>query len=124
MGGRYINLSRDSTRPLSRHGYFVRMAGLPFRATEQEIRDFFRPDAECVGVRIVLNRDGRPSGDAVAEFETDDQAERAMGKNREHMGSRFIVLTREDAGMDNGSSNGRGGNNSFSSSGGGSNSSR
>ena len=57
MGGRYINLTRDSTRPLSRHGYFVRMSGLPFRATEDEIRDFFRPHAECVGVRVILKTD-------------------------------------------------------------------
>ncbi len=103
MGGRYINLTKDCTRPLSRAGYFVRMSGLPFRATEQEVKDFFQPEADCVGVRIVYNRDGRPSGDAVAEFESDDQAERAMGRNREHMGSRFIVLTREDAGSNSNS---------------------
>ncbi len=113
MGGRYINLTKDCTRALSRSGYFVRMSGLPFRATEQEIKDFFQPEADCVGVRIIYNRDGRPSGDAVAEFESDDMAERAMARNREHLGNRFIILTREDAGsnssFDCGSGGGGGG---------------
>ncbi len=35
MHGRYIDLTKDCTRPLSRVGYFVRMSGLPFRSTEQ-----------------------------------------------------------------------------------------
>ena len=35
----------------------------------------------------------RPSGEAVAEFETEDDARAAMAKNREYMGERFIVLT-------------------------------
>jgi len=117
MNGRYINLTKDSSRPLSRAGFFVRMQGLPYRASEQEIKDFFLPDAECVGVRIILNREGRPSGDAIAEFETDEAAETAVAsKNREHLGSRFVVLTREDAssggsggGHQNGFQNGGGG---------------
>lgn len=102
MNGRYINLTKSSSGPLSRSGFFVRMAGLPFRATEDEIKDFFKPVADCVGVRIIYNRDGRPSGDAVAEFESNEMAEKAMKKNREHLGSRFVVLTREDAGESHG----------------------
>jgi hypothetical protein len=35
----------------------------------------------------------RPSGEAVAEFETEEDARSAMGKNRAYMGERFIVLT-------------------------------
>jgi hypothetical protein len=42
-----------------------------------------------------LNRDGRPSGDAIAEFETEEAMEEAMKKDREHLGTRFVVLTRE-----------------------------
>ena len=54
----------------------------------------FQP-INCASVRVILNREGRPSGDAIAEFETDDDVEEAMKKNREHLGSRFVVLTRE-----------------------------
>ena len=35
----------------------------------------------------------RPSGEAVAEFDTEEEARSAMAKNREYMGERFIVLT-------------------------------
>lgn len=101
MAGRYINLSMVSAAATfnsaassgSRH--CVKMSGLPFRATEQEMKDFFLPDADCLAVRVILNRNGRPSGDAIAEFADDEAVEQAMKKDREHLGSRFIVLARE-----------------------------
>lgn len=96
MQGRYINLSMENKgQPLLRSGFYIRMKGLPFRASEQEMRDFFLPDAECASVRIIFNREGRPSGDAIAEFESEEEAEKAMKKNREHLGSRFVILSRE-----------------------------
>lgn len=98
MHGRYVNLQMESRRPLHRSGFVVRMSGLPFRATEAEMMDFFQPEADCVGVRVILNHEGRPSGEAEAEFETEEMAERAMRRNREHLGSRFVILTRKDAG--------------------------
>lgn len=74
--------------------YVIRLGGLPFRATIQEITEWFNP-AECVHVRILKNREGRPSGEAFAEFETEEMAERAMEKNREYLGDRFVILTRQ-----------------------------
>lgn len=91
----------------------VRLTGLPFRATEQDIRKFFLPEAECQSVRVILNKEGRPSGicvqsqiqivakkklflgDAIVEFETEELMEIAMKKNKEHLGNRFVILTRE-----------------------------
>jgi len=70
------------------------MSGLPFRASEKEMRDFFLPDAKCASVKVILNRDGRPSGDAIASFDSKEEVEAAMKKDREHLGSRFIILTR------------------------------
>ena len=35
----------------------------------------------------------RPSGEAVAEFASEEDARAAMEKNRDYMGERFIVLT-------------------------------
>ena len=46
-------------------------------------------------MKVILNRDGRPSGDAVAEFDSEDAVEKAMVKDRDSMGSRYVVLTRE-----------------------------
>jgi RNA recognition motif-containing protein len=109
MDGRYINIVSESGRALARSGFYVRMSGLPFRATEEEMIDFFKPDADCVSARVIFNREGRPSGEAVAEFESEEQADLAIKfKNREHLGSRFVILSKEDqdprdaGGSDNG----------------------
>ena len=74
--------------------FCLKMSGLPFRATEQEMKDFFLPNAKCKSIKVILNRDGRPSGDAIASFEDEESLQSAMEKDREHLGSRFIVLTR------------------------------
>ena len=102
MDGRYINLSMDSVTATfnsntSHNSEYpcVKMSGVPFRATEQELRDFFSGAADPVRVKVILNRDGRPSGDALAEFESEDAVDRAMSRDRENMGSRFVVLSRE-----------------------------
>ena len=72
----------------------LRMSGLPFKATEKEMKEFFLPEAKCLSVKVILNRDGRPSGDAIASFEDKEAVEAALKKDREHLGSRFVVLSR------------------------------
>ena len=32
----------------------LRMSGLPFRATEQEMKDFFLPETKCLSVKVVF----------------------------------------------------------------------
>ena len=101
MEGRYINLSMDSVTATFNNStsnnseYCVKMSGVPFRATEQELKDFFRGGDEPVRVKVILNRDGRPSGDALAEFDSEEAVQKAMLKDRDSMGSRYVVLTRE-----------------------------
>ena len=46
-------------------------------------------------MKVILNRDGRPSGDALAEFDSEEAVQKAMEKDRESMGSRYVVLTRD-----------------------------
>ena len=73
--------------------FTIRMGGLPYRASVRQIMDWFQPEADCVHVRVLMNREGRPSGEALAEFESEEMAERAMGKNKKYMGDRFVILT-------------------------------
>lgn len=102
MEGRYINLSMDSVTATFNNStnhnseYCVKMSGVPFRATEQELKDFFKGVDEPIRVKVILNRDGRPSGDALAEFDSEEAVENALSKDRECMGSRYVVVTRED----------------------------
>lgn len=107
MEGRYINLSMDSVTATFNNStghnsdYCVKMSGVPFRATEQELKEFFRDAEEPLSVKVILNRDGRPSGDALAEFDSEEAVNKAMSKDRECMGSRYVILTREDGGRGN-----------------------
>jgi len=73
--------------------FCLKMSGLPFRATEQEMKDFFLP-VKCQSIKVLLNRDLRPSGEAIASFEDEDALKQAMTKDREHLGSRFVILRR------------------------------
>ncbi|CAD6209119.1 GSCOCG00003736001-RA-CDS [Cotesia congregata] len=69
----------------------IHMRGLPFRATEQDIADFFRP-INPINIRIILENNGRASGEADVEFATHEEAVKAMGKDKSHMSHRYIEL--------------------------------
>ncbi|XP_015590172.1 heterogeneous nuclear ribonucleoprotein H2 [Cephus cinctus] len=69
----------------------IHMRGLPFRATEQDIADFFRPVVP-VNIRIILENSGRASGEADVEFATHEEAVKAMSKDKSHMSHRYIEL--------------------------------
>jgi len=99
MNGRYINLTLDTAAGTFNENCkekenCIKMSGLPFRASETEMKEFFLPNAKCVSVKVILNRDGRPSGDAIASFDTPEEVEEAMKKDREHLGSRYINLSK------------------------------
>ncbi|XP_015520931.1 heterogeneous nuclear ribonucleoprotein H [Neodiprion pinetum] len=69
----------------------IHMRGLPFRATEQDIADFFRPIVP-VNIRLLLENSGRASGEADVEFASHDEAVKAMSKDKSHMSHRYIEL--------------------------------
>ncbi|XP_071650393.1 heterogeneous nuclear ribonucleoprotein H2 isoform X2 [Temnothorax longispinosus] len=89
-GGNYRGGNNDSWGGNS-GVYSIHMRGLPFKATEQDIADFFRP-IEPVNVRIILENGGRPSGEADVEFATHEEALKAMCKDKSHMSHRYIEL--------------------------------
>lgn len=70
----------------------IRMRGLPYSCTEEDIKEFFR------GFNIVKDgikratMGGRPSGECFVIFETKEQAYEAMTLNMEKIGTRFIEL--------------------------------
>lgn len=73
--------------------YVIKMRGLPWSTTVEEILKFFdncqvKNDKE--GVHIIMTREGRPSGEAYIEMETDKDIEEALKKDREYMGSRYM----------------------------------
>lgn len=42
------------------------------------------------GVHLTMAREGRPSGEAYVEMESEDDLKAALKKDREHMGNRYI----------------------------------
>lgn len=74
-------------------GYIVKLRGLPWSATTDDILRFFK---DCTvlngkgGIHMTSSREGRPSGEAFVEFENKDDMTIALDKDREHIGSRYI----------------------------------
>ena len=73
----------------------VRLRGLPFRATEPDVRGFFAP-LVAVAVRFVIDKEDRPSGFAFVEFGTEKDVKKALKKTNEKMESRYIEVMRDE----------------------------
>ncbi|TPP65673.1 Heterogeneous nuclear ribonucleoprotein H [Fasciola gigantica] len=89
--------------PQSITGHSVRMRGLPFSASTDDIDRFLAP-LQPVNIRIRMNASGRPTGEAVVDFASHDEAKEAMKKDREKIGSRYIELFLASTPMGNGPS--------------------
>jgi heterogeneous nuclear ribonucleoprotein F/H len=105
-GVRATPVTRPDVAAPQPHTGVLKMRGLPFSATKDDIISFF--DDESLGVpplvhdsiHIVTSLDGRPSGVAFAEFASPEDAKAAMRKDRSSMGSRYVELfasSREEA---------------------------
>lgn len=67
------------------------MRGLPYRATENDIYNFFSP-LNPVRVHIEIGPDGRVTGEADVEFATHEDAVAAMSKDKANMQHRYVEL--------------------------------
>jgi RNA recognition motif-containing protein len=73
----------------------LKMRGLPYSAGERDIADFFvgyviAPN----GIHILYNAQSRPTGEAMVEFVTPDEAQRAMSRHKATVGNRYVELFR------------------------------
>lgn len=76
-----------------RNSSVVRLRGLPFTATENDIRDFFTGlDMVPDGIALQLNFQGRSTGQAFVQFVDVENANKALERNRQHIGSRYIEV--------------------------------
>ncbi|KAF0294003.1 Heterogeneous nuclear ribonucleoprotein F [Amphibalanus amphitrite] len=67
------------------------MRGLPYRSTESDIIEFFRPLVPF-HVHMLFDDLGRPSGQANVDFSSHEEAVKAMAKDKSHMAHRYIEL--------------------------------
>ncbi|KXZ49796.1 hypothetical protein GPECTOR_19g247 [Gonium pectorale] len=104
FGDRYVRLIQVSRKEMQatlalRFGGegVLKMKGIPFKATAMDVRKFFSSyKIKQDGVSFIMHADGRPTGMAFIEFETPQEAVRAMEKDRAKFGpeygERFCML--------------------------------
>lgn len=80
---------------LCEEGFVVRIRGLPWSCTQEEVASFF---ADCNvidkvdGVYFTYSKEGRPSGEAFIEVKTAEDFKNALSKDRKYMGHRYIEV--------------------------------
>lgn len=79
----------------------VRMRGLPFNATTEEVLAFFGQHCPVTGgkegILFVTYPDNRPTGDAFVLFACEEYAQNALKKHKDLLGKRYIELFRSTA---------------------------
>ncbi|XP_069313634.1 heterogeneous nuclear ribonucleoprotein F-like isoform X5 [Eulemur rufifrons] len=103
LSGMYDHRYKDGGFTVqSTTGHCVHMRGLPYKATENDIYNFFSP-LKPVRVQIEIGPDGRVTGEADVEFATHEEAVASMSKDRANMQHRYIELfLNSTAGASNG----------------------
>lgn len=94
--------SNEVAKFLSRENQvIIRMRGLPFTATTEQVLQFFAPACPVTdgseGILFVRFPDGRPTGDAFVLFSCEEHAQNALKKHKDILGKRYIELFKSTA---------------------------
>jgi len=103
---KYQGTKRQNDNPLGGLGvkrprktgprYVARLRGLPWGCTKDEITEFFS-GVELEECHIILNPDGRASGEGIVEVGSESDLEQVLAKNKENIGSRYIEVRKSTA---------------------------
>jgi len=74
--------------PAGGNEFCVKMRGLPYSATEHDIKDFFQGCSIGPGGVVICFGPNGPSGDALVRFDDRESQETAMGFHKKNMGQR------------------------------------
>ena len=75
--------------------FTLRMRGLPFKSKREDVETFFHPLA-LADVRFTVDKDGRPSGRAYVDFNSEEDMNEALKRNGDCIGKRYIELFRDE----------------------------
>ena len=82
--------------------YVVRLRGLPYSAQTKDIIQFLA-DAQVAngdaGIHFTFVADGRPSGEAFVELQSEEDVSKALEHHNEHMGRRYVEMFRASRGQ-------------------------
>jgi len=70
---------------------FVRLGGLSWKATEEDIKTFLK-DCKIKKVFITLNERGKPSGNAFIHFEEEEDVRKARNYNKKDLLGRWVTV--------------------------------
>jgi len=89
-----VNSRSDASLPvpIQEDSFVLLMRGLPYSAHPDDCVAFFGEDAQCLGVHLTKDEKGRPSGRGYAEFPNDEEYQKALKRNGQHMMGRYIEL--------------------------------
>ncbi|CAL8069753.1 unnamed protein product [Orchesella dallaii] len=72
---------------------FVRLRGLPYDCAKEDIHQFFHGlEIVANGIQLMVDGMGRSSGEAYVQFTSKDQAQKALGKDREMIKHRYVEI--------------------------------
>ncbi|TEA37451.1 hypothetical protein DBR06_SOUSAS14210037 [Sousa chinensis] len=80
-------------------GFVVKVQGLSWSCSADEVQRFFSDCKIQNGaqrVRFIYTREGRPSGEAFLELESEDEVKLALKKDRETMGHRYVEVSKSN----------------------------
>ncbi|KAG7273462.1 hypothetical protein CRUP_032710 [Coryphaenoides rupestris] len=81
-------------------GYVIRIRGLPWSCSVEEVSRFFSDCKVANGgssVHFTFTREGRPSGEAFVEMESDEDLKIAVKKDRETLGHRYVEVFKSNS---------------------------
>eukprot|EP00898_Chlorokybus_atmophyticus_P005946 jgi/Chlat1/6352/Chrsp44S05910 len=95
----YTMNGADRRGSFDRHLHVVRLRGLPYSATEEDIMEFFK-GLEIVpnGIILGVTAQGRATGEAFVEFANEQDVASAVERNRQMMGRRYVEVFRSSHG--------------------------
>ena len=85
---------------VDRRGYVVRLRGLPFSTSAEEVVQFLTDRGSALveivrgvgGVTFMFSPEGKPTGEALVELQDEASMRMALRRHKEMLGSRFIEL--------------------------------
>ncbi|XP_077246872.1 RNA-binding (RRM/RBD/RNP motifs) family protein isoform X2 [Tasmannia lanceolata] len=85
--------NKDKDKEQMDYTEFLKLRGLPFSVTKSEIMEFFEEfELSEDNIHIGYRSDGRATGEAFVEFASDEDAKKAMSKDKMMIGSRYVEL--------------------------------
>ncbi|XP_056131196.1 probable RNA-binding protein 19 [Lampris incognitus] len=76
--------------------FTVKLRGAPFNVKEQQVREFMTP-LKPAAIRIGKNESGNRTGYVYVDLHSEEEVEKALKKNKDYMGGRYIEVFRVDA---------------------------